>query len=548
MWVSLLLACADPAQHGIAGEPVQPAIQALLVVHVDPLPRDGGGACEDASITRCGPPLATAWRQRTENLGWLAEQWTRDRRTVDLQLGPESSLGWMEDPAVAGALARSFERAGDPDGIGAVAQTAARGRAALGALVGAGSATLGVHVHTVRSVGGGDFGDGLRITEGPGPCEAWEGDPMIEDPAAEAVVALGVAAAAPLAAAVGAELRSFTGHLPRTMAGKIQLLDDPDGLDPNVAVDFDARFAPANLGSAYSECLHLVTDHPPFEPWAAHDSRALAAGEGPLVLPGERVIGTLEEHLGAWADTAGPAARRRLWELLLNWRVAELRGDPPRPWVWSYHTHDFQLNPGRPDPARAEDRALRPVEGNSLRGDLLEVAEMIDELGSWAGWQGLPTPEDGLLRWSRSEALRGEGSFFDVGAEGEAPSALSVEDSPYLPLLAEALADGHQICEGALPEGVQVLGFGVCAAGWAWGGERPGFHCADGALVDRTYVLIPALPGCHEVGGVEIIEAAPVDGEAFGAPPDCGAGRLELPAEGLLLRASGPWVACPEGG
>ena len=542
-WLLGLAACQAPAD--LPGG--QPAVQAWLVIHTDPLPRTGE-ACADPGLSACGGLYAPAWAERTENLAWLAETWAGTGRTVDLELGPEAALGWAEDPDVVAALASRFAQEGEADPEGRVVEVAAAGRAAIASLVADGGATLGVHVHdvlpdTLPGVWGAvgiNAANGESVT---GACEAWAGAPL-EEPRAElveGVVAYGVRGGAAIAEPLGETLRTFTGHLPRTMAGKIALTEDPEQLDTAAESGFSDLFQPTGLGSAYSECLTQAVDHPPLEAWPADDLQALGAGDGPLVAPANRVVGSLAEHLGEASDGSLPAAGRRLVQLLLNWRYQALIGAAARPWTYTFHAHLFDLYPGAPNPRLAIERDLRPKEGQRYRDDMSALAGVLDGLAASEAWGGVTARDGAVVRWTRPEALSGEGSQFSyASADAAPPEAMDTALYPYLPLVAEGLAQAHLTCAGAL-DGVQIYGFLQCDAAWAWGGDAPGYHCADASAPAWVYALVPEAAACLPLEGAA--RAAAIDDVGWGAPPRCQAG-LDVPQVGLLLRpAQGPWFS-----
>lgn len=543
----LLLAACAPEAPTTGG---QPPVLAWLVLHVDPLPRRGDETCVDEALTRCGALDAGAWRERTENLAWLSERWISAERTMNLELGPEASLGWAEEPSTSAALEASLSEEGEEDAAAAVAASAESGRASVAALVGAGAASLGVHVHGVLPQDGSSWGEvdlsWAAPTEGGSPeaCVAWAQDPLIEPsaPLAEAVLAYGAAGAAAVADPLGAPLLSFTGHLPRSMSGKITVVEDPDALDPSQERAFPASFAPRTLGSAYSECLTYAVDHPPFEAWPADEERALLAGDGPAVIPGNRVVGSMSEHLGVASDSSLGANARRLLQALVNWRYEGLLGRPARPWVFTFHEHLFDLYPGEPNGRIAEERDLRPTTGQKYRQDLEAMASMVDALAARSGWQGVQSDAGGVMRWALPEERSAEGSAFSYGSPEEAPpEGLDPQSYPYLPLVAERLARTHLVCAGSA-EGVEIYGMLRCEAGWAWAGEGSGYHCADLASPGWVYLLVPEGPTCLEAPSAAAAAAA-VDDEALGAPTRCEEG-IEVPIQGLLLEpAEGPWWA-----
>ena len=97
-----------------------------------------------------------------------------------------------------------------------------------------------------------------------------------------------------LADVMASDMTSFTGHLPASLSSKVALVSDPD----SVLAGIPDSFSPVGLSSAYGECFVQHVDHPAMEVWSADAHQALLAGDGPMVLPGERIVGSMAEHLG----------------------------------------------------------------------------------------------------------------------------------------------------------------------------------------------------------------------------------------------------------
>ncbi|MFT4979707.1 MAG: hypothetical protein ACI8S6_005619, partial [Myxococcota bacterium] len=492
----------------------QPPIQAMLSVHVEPLPRDILQPCENTDYSLCGAPLGPPFRRRTRNLTWLLSTWAETDRTVSILLGPESSLAWTGDARMRGWLA---EELGEEQ-LDSVTEAM---WSALEEARDSERATLGAHVHSTVFDDSGLLGTAPPSAPGgPGPCEAWEADPLNPtDPAVtEAVISLGVTAAAQVADALGMTLGSFSGHVPRTLEEKIAILESPE-------VWGEPAFQPVSLSKGYSECFEQAVDHPPFEGYRTDGQSALGVGEGPIVLPGERSLGSMAVHLDEDSDASLGAARRRLLQLLLNRRHAALTGEEDRPWLYTFFTHDYQLNPSGDDPARDE---VLPQEGHAFREDLLGIASDIDALVAMDGWMGDAGP---VAEWRRADEISVEGSRFRYADdEGGAPLEGLVSSAyPYLPLVAERLAETHLACADTIGE-VAVFRMLRCAGGWGWG---EGFFCSQPA--EAVWVLVP--PGadaCVSVPG-GALRAAAIDAESLGPARFCVGGGLSVPAEGLIV-------------
>lgn len=532
-----LLALSCTAQTGPTG---QSPLDLHLVVHVDPLPRRGAQDCADELLTSCAPLSAPPWQERIDNLAWLSDRWTETGRTLDLQWGPEMALSLAEDPDVLAQLRDGLVDAGSADPDAVLADTVATGQAAVQQLLDADLAAFASHVHTVALDSSGLWGTGPLAGGGPHPCDAWQDDPLEEAPleSTEATVWIGAVGAQALADRFGQPLRSWTGAVPRVLASKAQVLQDPDALDPAIDRDFPDAFQPWLLGEAYSECLTRVTGHPPFELYRATEHRALGGGDGPLVHPGEPVIGQLDEHLDMLADGSAGAAARRLLQGLLAWRQAALTGQPDRPWAYAAHTHLFHLDAGDVPPNDPTARQLSPVDGMPFRQDTEAWAAFADRFAGGA-WQGVAASDGGgPVRWTLPGDVAEPDATFSLG-DPDAPPPQSLDeldDAPYPRILAAGLADTHLVCTGSLDE-VEVYGLLQCAGGWAWGGDRAGFHCAvEDTEPAWRYVLVPRAGSC--LAGVEALRAASVGAESWGEPRWC-SGGLEVPVEGLLVQPQG---------
>ncbi len=526
----LLFACAVPDGAG-----QQSPIDLHLVVHVDPLPRHGDLGCDDDRLRSCGGLSAAPWRERVDNLAWLSDRWTQTGRTLDLQWGPEMALSLAEDEQHLASLRDSLVQGGDPDPDGTLAEGLAVGQAAVQQLLDHDAAAFAAHVHTVAPDPSGTWGSApLATGEGPHPCDAYDGDPLAEAPLAttEAVVFYGAQGAAAVAERFGAEVRSFTGAIPRVLADKTLVLTDPDAIDPDVDRDWPAAFHPWLAGSGYSECMIRAGGTPPFELYHAAAQRSLGGGDGPLVHPGEPVVGNMADHLDMPADGAAGAAARRILTGMLNWRMASLQGQPDRPWAYSFHTHLFHLDEGTVAVMDPDARQLSAVDGQPFRQDLEAVASFVDRFAGGGSWQGVGASDGGgPLRWGLpgdQEALDADFVFGDPDA---APPDSVDGDYPYLPLLATELSNTHLVCTGQL-DGTDVFGLLRCAQGWSWGGSAPGFHCADDAEPSWRFVVVPAGPRC--LAGVDAVQAASVTDDTLGEPTWC-SGGLWVSTEGMLV-------------
>ncbi len=529
----LVAACAPDSKEVIVAKGVP--IFAHLVVHVDPLPRlMGSEPCADERLVNCGALDGRAWRRRTRNLEWLTETWIGSGRTMDLQLGPEAALGWMEDPDVMASLAETL-------GASDAEEVAQSGRTAVAALLSNDAATLGMHLHNVLPDPSGVWGE-YRLPNGGDPCGISADVPgtEVQDQSMEELIYWSSMAVAPLAQTAETSITSLTSHTPRTMGAKITAALEPDALDPSISREFPSAFAPRSLGAAYSECFQQAVDHPPLEVYAADTVMALRAGDGLPIVPGNRVVGSMAPHLGAAVDGSTEAAKRRLVQLLLNWRVAALNGDQDRPWVFTFHEHLFDLGAGGPNPNSPEARQRNASNGQSFRPDLESLAEAVDELVGRDSWAGIGVGKGGVLEWARPDEVSSAGSGFNyVTGDGQPLSTFEPEHYPYLPLVAERLKNSHYRCNWSV-NGTDALLFDRCPAGWAWGETASGYHCTDSSPPEEVLVLVRPMSGCVAMNLAEV-RAASITAEKMGEPEHCGAG-IWVPQEGLIVEARGERV------
>jgi hypothetical protein len=517
-WFSFLIACTNPKGSLSSQSP----IQAQLVVHADPMVRGETIACESPGLVRCGSLQAEPWVRRTNNLVWLEERWVERGRTVDLQMGPDVALAWAEDPLVADQLISDI-------GVDVVSETAARGRGALDSLLSAGLATLGLHGHTQIQDASGRWGD-IDLAPAGDPCGE-----MSEVDGAERVLFEHAQGVAGLADELGTDILSISSHIPRSMVGKVASVEFPDELDGSVRRDFPERYKPVSLGGGLSECFQHAADHSAFEVYGASMDAPLMAGGGPMVVPGHRVVGSMAPHLGVPQDGSLPAAERRLFQLMLNWRYAALQDGPERPWVFTFHAHLFDIQDGDPDPSEASDRQRNAVQGQSFRNEIDALAGVIDQFARLSTWEGVQSTGEGVMEWVRVDQLHEQGSAFSYGDESEPQPELTEDNNPYLHLVSTHLENTHKVCDVSIG-GTTVVGFERCDAGWSWGAPSRGFGCSDGSVPTWVGVALNVGTSCTSIDPVGL-RVAPVDGDEFEDPVACGGG-LWVPNVGLLLEAN----------
>ena len=500
--------------------PSQAPVQVQLVIHADPLIRSPATECVSPDLRQCGSLQGPAFVRRTNNLVWLAEEWHHNERTIDVQMGPEIALAWAAEPDVIADLAEEI-------GFDEAKSTADLGFAYLSALLDGGRGTVGVHGHDQVQDSNGLWGD-VPLPESGHPCFGVE-----EEPLAEWVVHNQVQGVSVLAEQLGHDLLSFSSHVPRTNAGKILALTDPDALNPNIERIFPDRFRPKSLGSGLSSCLSAVADHPPFEAFPVSGSAPLLAGTGPMVVPAVRVVGSMAPHFGLERDGSLAAAHRRLIQLLVNWRYAAIKGDNSRPWMFTFTAHLFDLQGGKPNPFLPEERQSNAMVGQSFRADVEGLSALVDQLSQESIWNGVSSTGRGVTEWRSTDQLSMDGSQFSFGEEDDpVPSELD-EEFPYLPLVSTVLSQSHHLCEMTVGP-AQVYGFERCEAGWVWG--APGYGCADKSEPQWVGLILPTTDGCIEMN-TEGLQVGPIDGSTLGPPVSCGEG-LWVPQVGVLVEAT----------
>lgn len=492
----LLMGCGP----GSDDRPVGPPVQVQLVVHVDPLIRGPTRPCVSADLTRCGDLMGPAFVRRSRNLEWLVNRWTATGRSLDLQMGPEMAMAWSGDASVLGDLSEELAD-------GEASRSADRVRGLIEKAVEERVVTVGVHAHSQRMDASGLWGD-LDALAAIDPCAV-----KVEPVGAVDTARAGVDAVRTFAEGVGAQLHSFGSHLPRTMAQRIELVDS-EGL--------------TSLGAGASECFGHEHDHPVFERFASSDEGALRVAEGPSVNPGIRVVGSMAPHLGVSQDGSLGASRRRLVQLILNWRQSVLSGEGDRSWFFSFHTHLFDLMEGEPSPEEPGSRGLSATEGQRFRTDLEGLASSVDAFASMDGLMGARSSGSGLMEWTATPDL----------AEPGPDNPGTYEQYPYLPVVA-LLDNSHMVCS-ASSHGVWMAGFERCDAGWRWGGDSQGFSCSDGAEPDWLGVIVPESEGCQPIPWAGE-HGWPLDGEdpetdrySVHDNYDCW-GELFVPQAGLLV-------------
>lgn len=423
-------------------------------------------------------------------------------------------MAWMEDPRAVGWL--SGELSED-----SIRESAAAVRDALQIGLDTGRLTLGAHYHTVADDGdllGMPF---LNVTESTTACEAWAENPMLEEDADDiaAIVDFGFQAPAALANQLGTNLSSINGHVPRRLSGKTAVSE--------------ALSLPGTLGAGYSECFAQVTHHPAFEAWRSDGLSATGVGDGSIIVPGLRSIGSMAPHLGAPSDGSLRAARRSLLILLLNWRYAALEGLEPRPWLLAMRTHIYQLNGYvGGEIVREEVQALG---GHAFRADLMAMTRVVDQLSTSSAWLGASGEAGPVVKWVRADEVSTEGARFSYGEPDQPPlTSFDAAAYPYpLPLLAERLQNSHFICEMREDDST-VFSFSRCSSGWGWEGND--YTCASPTQKVLVLVHHNMQGGCVSVPSGSIQSAA-LDASVLGAPERCDDGALDVPPAGILIEA-----------
>ena len=515
-WIWLgLIGCEPSKDQRVSAPP----IAAQLVVHVDPLIRGFPQDCESDDLVRCGALQGAAFVRRSRNLEWLADRWKADSRTIDIQVGPDMALAWAGNEGVVADLA---EEVGPQE----VADASQGALSALQTLNTAGLLSLGVHAHAQIQDSSGLWGD-LDVAASMDPCGEVSEPPGVERATSEAAIGAGA-----LADVLGLDLVSFGSQLPRSIAGKVTVMEDPQALDTGIQSDFPPSFRPKILGAGLSECFVHEYDHPILEAYSASPTGPLDVGDGPMVMPGTRVVGSMAAHLGVKQDGSVGASQRRFVQQLIQWRHSALKGEADRPWSFTFHTHLFDLMAGTPDQHSPGDRVSDATVGQKFRDDLDQVAGMLDTWTRVDGLGDVRSTGGGVVEWMTSEGIAAKGP-------GE-HSPTSYTEYPYLPVL-QQLDDSHLVCTVS-SHGVWMAGFERCASGWSWGQHEGGYTCSDGEEPEWLTVLIPNNEGCQPIptagsSGWILDGENPEDGPfVFDPPLECW-GELFVPAEGMLVIA-----------
>jgi hypothetical protein len=515
-WIWLgLVGCGPSIDERVPARP----IATQLVVHVDPLIRGLPQDCESDDLVHCGGLQGSAFVRRSRNLEWLSDCWKAESRTLNVQVGPDMALAWAGDSDVMADLAEEVD-------LQQVSDASQRALKALQSLNNAGLLSVGVHAHAQMQDGSGRWGD-LDVAATLDPCGDVSEPVGVERATSEA--ANGVTK---LADVLGMDLVSFGSQLPRSVAGKVTAVEDPQALDTGVYSDFPPEYQPKILGAGLSECFVHEFDHPIFEAYPSSDLGPLEVGDGPMVVPGTRVVGSMAAHLGVGQDGSVGASQRRFVQQLIQWRHSALKGEADRPWAFTFHTHLFDLMAGTPEKQNPSDRDSDAVAGQKFRGDLDQVAAFLDTWSRASGFTDVRSTGTGVVEWVTAEA------FAEMGPGPDSPT--SYEEYPYLPVL-QQLEHSHLACT-ASTHGVWIAGFERCTAGWSWGRGEGGYTCSDDAEPDWLTVLIPASEGCQPIPkagstGWVLDAENPADGPfLIEEPLECW-GDLFVPSAGLLVIA-----------
>ena len=122
-------------------------------------------------------------------------------------------------------------------------------------------------------------------------------------------------------------VNSFSGHFPRSMRNKFGFVESPESF---LGTNEYGRFNPQHLSSAYSECFLQSNDHPSFWTWPSDGLTALGVGDGPIIQPALRSTGSMNDHLGVPSDASLGANLRRLVQLMIAHRYAQINGWIPK--------------------------------------------------------------------------------------------------------------------------------------------------------------------------------------------------------------------------
>jgi hypothetical protein len=504
LWI-FLSAC-----HPLTSDPLQNPIQFQLVLHGEPIPRVETTDCQSQGLNNCGLNHAGVIFERTRNWIWLANEVREQNVKIDLQISPDMALAWAGDESNI-----KLQRLGDitkdeyRDVIDEVFILNQQ-------MIELDQMKLGLHIHNGREDELSGIGDLSYPSGGPSPCEE-SGDNPITEPPIEPLqknLIWSLESLNTLATQMDTDISTFTGHFPRSMVSKSLMIQDPEAL---IGTEVPDSFKPSHLSSAYSECFLQVYDHASWFLWPSDTESSMGIGNGPIIQPSLRPTGSMNDHLNFDSDSSLGSNLRRLVQIFVAHRYAQMRSLPPLPWGLGIHTHLFQLYSGQPNPNKIGSRKNLAVDGNQYREDLIQLISFVKEFEE-NPWEGIAN-EEPILEWSwdvEDTPLTDEKSLEEW------------HDYVGLPMLRTALVESHLRSYDRNSD-FDYFKFDQCKSGWEWG-VTYGYSCLEDIVEIELYIPKEAM--CISTNS---ILTANIDDSDWSSPEQCGHQQWIYPQGTLFL-------------